>query len=300
MKDDRFETVLYALPERTTRILSVLPLCVKNCIYEIRLRRDKPVCLTGDGVFYVSEEGQASTYVPKKPLIITAAELSEVIMRITNHSAYTREQELKEGYLSMRSGNRAGVCGRFSSGRLIDVTSVNIRIARQIKGCADNILGLCEKGLLIAGPPGSGKTTMLRDLVRQLSNGGKRVCVIDSRGEICSGMGKESALDVGPNTDVITGLDKASGVEIALRTMFPDFIAFDEVGSGRELSLIKESFFSGVGIITTAHASSEEDIVSRDVTKMLLDSGIENIVLLGAKPGDEITLLEKNRVKTLA
>ncbi len=300
MKDDRFETVLYALPERITHILSVLPLCVKNCIYEIRLRRDKPVCLTGDGVFYVSEEGQASTYVPKNPLIITDAELSEVIMRITNHSAYTREQELKEGYLSMRSGNRAGVCGRFSSGRLIDVTSVNIRIARQIKGCADNILGLCEKGLLIAGPPGSGKTTMLRDLVRQLSNGGKRVCVIDSRGEICSGMGKESTLDVGPNTDVITGLDKASGVEIALRTMFPDFIAFDEVGSGRELSLIKESFFSGVSILTTAHASSEEDIISRDVTKMLLDSGIENIVLLGAKPGDEITLLEKNRVKTLA
>lgn len=298
MQEDRFESVLYALPERIARVLRKVPLCVRGVTYEIRLRRDKPVCLTGDRVFYLSQEGEARTVLPTAPLIVTAAELSEVIMRITNHSAYTREQELREGYLSMRSGNRAGVCGKFSGGKLTNITSLNIRIAREIKGCADCLVEESKNGLLIAGPPGSGKTTLLRDLVRQLSYGGKRVCVIDSRGEICAGT--DGGLDTGPNTDVITGIDKASGVEIALRTMFPDYIAFDEVGNGKELTLIKESFFSGVSIITTAHASGKEEIMSRRVTRMLLDCGIETVALLGRKPGEEITLLKSERVKEFA
>ncbi len=279
VKKDRFSCVLYALPERISAVLSRLPEFLKNETFEIRLRRDRPVCLTASKVFYISSDAVASTLMPKNPLVISKNELKEVILRITDRSIYAHTKELKKGYLSMRKGCRAGVCGSFSGGGL-DVTSVNIRIAREIKGCADKLLPLCEKGLLIAGPPGSGKTTLLRDLVRQISDMGKRVCLVDTRGEICG-----DGLDVGVNTDVIVGCSKAEGAEIALRTMFPQYIAFDEVGNGRELELIKESFFAGVAILTTAHAESLSDLQRRSVIKGLLGGAIENAVLLERTPG---------------
>lgn len=286
VKTERFSCVLYALPERISSVLTKLPEFLKNETFEIRLRRDRPVCLTASKIFYVSESAVASTLMPKNPLKITKAELKEVILRITDRSIYARMKELKNGYLSMRKGCRAGVCGSFSGGSF-DVTSVNLRIAREIKGCADPLLPLCEKGLLIAGPPGSGKTTLLRDLVRQLSNTGKRVCLVDTRGEIFGG-----ELDVGVNTDVIVGYSKAEGAEIALRTMFPQYIAFDEVGNGRELELIKESFFAGVAILTTAHAESPSDLNRRGVIKGLLGGPIEKVVLLDRLPGSGFSVLK--------
>ncbi len=297
---DRFSTVLYALPERISAVLESLPVFIKSSACEIRLRLGGAVCITGERNFYISEDSVASSNLPRNPLIVTKNDLNEVLLRITNRSVYTREEELRAGYLSMRSGNRAGVCGRFSGGKLQEATSVNIRIAREIKGCAQRLVDAADRGLLIAGPPGSGKTTLLRDLVRLLSNGGDRVCVIDTRGEICGRTGEGYFLDVGPNTDIISGLEKAAGAEIALRTMFPQYIAFDEVGTGRELSLIRESFFSGVKILTTAHASSVADIASREVTKMLLDGSIGSIAMLSKRAGGEISFITPDEVKRLA
>lgn len=297
---DRFSSVLYALPERISGVLGRLPQFIKSSAYEIRLRLGHPVCITGERGFYISTDAVASTYVPRNPLTVSGEELNEVILRITNRSVYTRQEELREGFLSMRRGNRAGVCGRFVSGRFTSVTSVNIRIAREIKGCARGLLPASDRGLLIAGPPGSGKTTLLRDLVRLLSNSGRRICVIDTRGELCGRPGEGCSLDVGPNTDIISGLDKAAGTEIALRTMFPDYIAFDEVGTGRELALIRESFFSGVNILTTAHASDMSDLALRDVTRLLLDGSIGRIALLSGTPGGDMRFLDPAEVKSLA
>ena len=276
---ERFNLVLYALPDHIANVLSRLPIFIKNSACEIRLRANKPVVVTGDTDFYVSKDSCASSFIPENPLCITKRELEEVIKRITDNSLYAREEELKEGYLSMRGGNRAGVCGSFADGKLRSISSVNIRIAREIKGCANSLAEHASGGLLIVGPAGSGKTTLLRDLVRILSENKGRVCVVDTRGEIC-GRSTDFPLDVGPNTDIITGIGKAEGCEIALRTMNPQYIAFDEVGNGRELSLIKESFFSGVRILATAHASDIRDIKSRRVTKALLDGSIGRIALI--------------------
>lgn len=292
---DVFEEVMYALPERISGVLKRLPTFVKSCAFEIRIRVDKPVCITGKTSFYVSSDAVVSTYIPNNPLTATGKDLEEILVRITGRSLYTRINELNKGYLSMKKGHRAGICGDFSDGNFSRVSSVNIRIARQIIGAADSVIGLSSGGIIIAGPPGSGKTTILRDLVRQLSYGGDRVCLIDSRGELFGG-----GLDVGPNTDVVTGISKAAGVENVLRSMFPQYIAFDEIGTGEELALVKESFFSGVRILTTVHAENIEDLRRREVTRNLLDSGIENLVLLGNIPGGEMTLLKTDEVKKLA
>lgn len=275
----RFDTVLLSLPESLATPLEALPVFIKNSTYEIRLRAGGVVSLCGEHTFYISCTGEASSYIPENPLMVSQQELSETVRRITGNSLYAREEELREGYLSMRGGNRAGICGAFVGGSLRSVYSINIRIANEIKDCAKDLLCQSENGLLIVGPAGSGKTTLLRDLVRLLSIDGNRITVVDTRGEIC-GRNGEYTLDIGPNTDVITGLSKAKGCEIALRTMTPQYIAFDEVSNGRELSLIRESFFSGVKILTTAHASSVSEIKSRQVTSSLLDGSIGKIALI--------------------
>ncbi|MBQ1186750.1 MAG: Flp pilus assembly complex ATPase component TadA [Clostridia bacterium] len=280
------DTVMYALPERIKTSIYALPQFIKNSAYEIRLREGGPLCITGPTSFYISADGLACTYLPSCPLIVTGEEIKETIRRITESSLYAREQELADGYLSMKNGNRAGISGLYSGGKLKKATSVNIRIAREVKGCAENLITEAEKGLLIVGPAGSGKTTLLRDLIRLLSYSGNRVAVIDTRGELCGG----GLLDIGPNTDIISGTSKAHGCEMALRTLNPQYIAFDEVGNGGELALISESFFSGVKILTTAHASSINEIKSRSVTKALLDGSIGKLAVIESGVNGEITL----------
>ncbi len=287
-----FESALYPLPPKIADVLRSIPVCIKNTASEIRLRAGGPVALTCDRVFYLSKSGEVSALLPQQPLIATEEDLYDVLCRLCGHSVYTRAEELRQGFISMKNGHRAGVCGRFHSGFFKDISSVNIRIAREVIGAAEPLYGLADKGILIAGRPGSGKTTVLRDLVRNLSANGRRISLVDTRGEIAAAMGGKATLDVGINTDVITGGDKAKGVEIALRTLFPEYIAFDEIGNSDELSAVSESFFSGTGIITTAHAANMEEIMSRPVTSRLVKLGvIDTVAILPPKVGDEMRVI---------
>jgi len=136
--------------------------------------------------------------------------------------------------------------------------------------------------ILMSGPPGSGKTTMLRDTVRQLSDGifdrFLRVAVIDSRGELSGSCKGQSVNNLGANTDVLLIEDKAKGAMMALRTMFPDIIAFDEIGTAVELESVSDCFNAGVAVITTAHIGDKSDLFRRSVTSALLKSGIISTV----------------------
>lgn len=295
-----FDNAISKVANNLKRPLSFIPQEVKQKCEEIRLREGLPVCLTvGGSVLFVRQNSTVCDVFPQNALTATSDDIQQSLSLLCNKSVYLHESEIKQGFISLPHGCRAGVCGVFNAdGMLVRVTSINIRIAQQIFDCARTLLPYASGGLLIAGPPSSGKTTMLRDLIRLLSNGASgrclRVTVIDSRGEI-SGRG---TLDLGVNTDVLYTLDKAVGTDIALRTMYPQFIAFDEIGTAAELKSVKNCFNAGVGIITTAHCRDIHDIMRRDVTREILESGaVSNVALLSEKRGTTPEILACEELK---
>ncbi len=295
----RFELALYGTCERIRSILQNLPKTVKETAEEIRLRKGLPIALTVSGeTVFVKADGQIcfgfNYDLPK----VSQADLEQSFKLLCGSSAYAHGEELRNGFIMMKNGCRAGVFGTLSeNGFMKDITSVNIRIAREVFGAANDIVKSYKGGgLLIAGPPGSGKTTVLRDLLRQLSNGtvGKylRVAVIDSRCELSGGFGGGATYDLGAACDVLVTADRGAGVEIATRTMFPDIIAFDEIGNAKELESVTQSFYSGIAVITTAHIGAVGELMQRDITARLIKSGaISQVALLPKIRGDNIQII---------
>ena len=294
---ERFEGALYAVGEGLRKTLFLLSPDIKACVQEIRLRVNRPVALTIEsGSLYVNTDSTLSKKPCSNSLIARKTDIDESFRLICGCSVYAHTEELKQGFVIMKNGNRAGVCGTLSEqGMMHSISSLNIRIAREILGVADELASkYTGGGLLIAGPPGSGKTTLLRDFIRTLSEiYGKRIAVIDSRGEISGSFTGIFQNDLGCNTDILLTSTKTVGIDIALRTMFPQMIAFDEVGTVDELESIKNCFNCGADIITTAHISSPDDLLSRSVTQNLIKSGaISLIAVLPPKFGEKITFLK--------
>ncbi len=285
---DRFRGALYPLPKSIKEILLLLSPETASRVQEIRLRAGKPLMLTvGGAPMWVSERGDVS-YLPLAAVNVTPAQIEETFLNLCNHSVYSHIEEIKQGFIMMKGSHRAGLCGTAIPEGMREISSINIRIAREFHGCADSVINkIGDKGLLIAGPPGSGKTTLLRDTVRLLSSSRQRVTVIDSRGEIAAVESAVPQNDVGDNTDVLTGIAKKEGIEMAVRTMYPQIVAFDEISSHGEVDEVVRSLCSGVRVITTAHIGSREDLYRREVTSRLIKSGaISCVAVLSAAGGD--------------
>ncbi len=300
MKDstNRFDTALYPLPFYMASVLKNLNDSMKESINEIRLRSQKPLSLTaGRDTLFLGNYG--ITDDPDKAIIVSCKDIGDTVMALCNNSIYSHSNEINEGYISMRYGHRAGIAGNFSGGNGYDFTSVNIRIARQILGAANTLVKEFKGSLLLAGPPSSGKTTVLRDLIRQLSNSGKRVSVIDTRGEITAPYLSCFQNDIGSNTDVLFGCDKARGIEMALRTLTPDIIAFDEIGTLDELSAVEQCMYGGAEVILTAHIGSIAELDCRPVTRRLIDSSILKRIALIDKNHNIKVFSKKELLKCL-
>jgi len=207
---------------------------------------------------------------------MTAEDMKNIMRYLCAGSVYAFQKTIKEGYVPIDGGGRAGVVGLIVNDDLDiaieSITSINIRIPHHVRGVCAKIYDLFinnQKGLIIFSAPSVGKTTLLRDLSIELSRGryAKKVALIDTRHELDNGMIPRDCL-----IDTFSGYPKSLGIEIATRTMSSDVIICDEI-SGREVSAISKSFFCGIPVIAAAHASSFEELSARDGIGLLLKEG---------------------------
>lgn len=214
---------------------------------------------------------------------LDALQIEEIFYTLCNGSVHTHERELAEGYLTTAAGNRVGVAGQFvqregQSIALQKVTSLNLRIARSCAICLppelDKLLEQHFTGLLVVGEPGSGKTTLLRTIARTLAERQRLVAVVDERSELFP---PEGPL---PPLERIGGVDKARAVQMALRTLAPQVILLDELGSLEETMALEQGFFSGVEFVASVHAATLEDALQRPQVRVLQQQGALRFLVL--------------------
>lgn len=270
-----------------------------EAIREIRLRAGKPLVIEGFGE-ETFVDGQGRKCSVKEAYIVKEKDIKETVEYISNYSMYSVEEELKNGFITMSGGNRAGICGKVVCDNdkirtIRNVSSVNIRIAHEIKGCSDRIMeelydGQEVRHTLIVSPPCCGKTTLLRDIIRNISNGnslhkGKTVGVVDERSEIAACSHGIPQNDIGVRTDVLDACPKYYGMNMLIRSMAPDVIAVDEIGGEKDIEAISYAINCGCKIIATIHAASIEELQAKPyVNKMLQDEIFERMILLCGQP----------------
>ncbi|MBE6008350.1 MAG: stage III sporulation protein AA, partial [Lachnospiraceae bacterium] len=212
--------------------------------------------------------GKENAFIPSAKDIALTAEI------LGGYSLYAFDEEIKNGFITIEGGHRVGICGKVvaDGGKiktLRNISSLNFRLARQIKGCGDEALKyITYKGrffnTLIISPPGGGKTTVLRDVIRRVSDGfgdfkGMTVGVCDERSEIAASFRGRAVNDIGIRTDVVDSCPKSKGMMILLRSMSPEVIAADEIGSEEDMVAIRTAVLSGVKLICTSHGEDIKD-----------------------------------------
>ncbi|WP_207652172.1 stage III sporulation protein AA [Clostridium oryzae] len=284
----------------TDEIYSILSDNIRNYIkrvnnldklQEIRIRAGKPLILN------VADKELILDY------IVSIEDLRIVIQRISNYSIYAYEEEIKQGFITINGGHRVGLCGKFviennKVKTLKNAASINIRISREVKGCSDRVIpyilnhgNICNT--IIISPPKCGKTTILRDISRNISNGintinlaGKKVCVIDERSEIAACCNGIPQLEVGLRTDVMDNCPKSEGIMMAIRSMSPEVIICDEIGTHADMESILSALSCGVNLITTMHGDSLQDLYSRLVFKDIINNHVfKRAVIMSNKRG---------------
>lgn len=272
----------------TKEILSILPQSIKAAIgdyinlknlEEIRIRIDKPLILQAGNREIIHK------YTPGQE------DLKSIIQRMSNYSIYAFEEEIKQGYITIKGGHRVGICGKcVVEGNQVktirNIASINIRICREILSCSDGIMKFILNNnevmnSIIISPPKCGKTTLLRDVVRNLSDGidkmnftGKKVCVIDERSEIGACYSGSPQLNVGLRTDILDGCPKSEGIMMAIRSMSPDVVVCDEIGTYKDIDSILTALNSGVNLVTTIHGYGIEDLYDRPVFKEIIENNV--------------------------
>ncbi len=274
-----------------------------NTIREIRIR-------TGQKIFVIADKKEEELEFTGNSKLINL-----ILENATGHSLYAYEEAIRNGYITIEGGHRIGISGQvvMEEGKIKtikNISSLNIRFARQVFGAADSLIERVvisddegfEKivNVLVISPPGYGKTTILRDIVRQVSGrnikGHKiNVSVVDERGEI-SAMHKGSpANNIGSHTDVLEGCNKKDGMIMLIRTMTPDVLCIDEIGLSGDVEALRYVINCGCNIFASVHGTSLEDVRKRPIVNKIFEEKIFDLyVFLKEKAGKEIILYDKD------
>ena len=278
-------------------------------IQEIRIKIGKPIILN------LSNEEKILNY------IATNEDMKEILVKISNYSLYAYEEEIKQGYITIKGGHRIGLAGEcvISQGEIKtikNISSLNIRISKEVPGCSNKLMPMITEGdriynTLIVSPPKCGKTTILRDIAKNISNGmytiklkGKKVVIIDERSEVAASYNGIPQMNVGIRTDILDNCLKKTGMLMAIRSLSPEVLICDEIGTLGEVEALNMAFNSGVNIIVTVHGYDIEDIYGRKALKELIDEDIlERIIVLSNRKGagtiEKVYKIERGNIKCL-
>ena len=300
---ERGEQYLQFFSSHIREILQKSGVCQEK-LQEIRMRAERPLLIWYEGKEYALTEDGNLTGEPDRGYRVSREDLRGTLECISGYSLYAFDEEMKQGFITVSGGHRVGLAGKIimEDGKIRGIRHIsflNIRLSHQIRGCADRVLPwVIDQGevchTLIVSPPRCGKTTLLRDLIRQISDGsvyaaGRTVGVVDERSEIggsCLGILQN---DLGIRTDVLDCCTKAEGMMMLLRSMAPQVIAVDEIGSERDSQAIGSVIHCGCRLLATAHGNSLEDIRRRPLLAQLLDEQVfERYIILGngIRPGE--------------
>lgn len=258
---------------------------------EIRIRLGQPIVIRCAGNEYFCE-------MPN----ISNNDISHILLNATNGAFHSAIDSIQNGFLTLPNGCRLGICGEGSvlNHKIYNIRHINslcLRIAAEKTGCADSIFSTYYessfKNTIIISPPGIGKTTLLREFIRKLSENGYNIGVVDERGEISGTHQGERYFDLGQRTDVIYGIDKTKAASMLLRTMSPDIIAMDEVTAIQDLSAITEAVGCGVGLLTTIHGKDSSDLLKPSFKEILEINAFEAAIIIEVINNKRIYKMER-------
>lgn len=278
LKDMSTKDLISLLPIAIVQEMEISKVNLKN-LQEIRIKIGNPV---------IMEDGEGEKVFNYQ---VKNEDIKYIIQRISNYSLYAFEEELKQGYITIQGGHRIGISGDcvVQNGlvkTIKNIYSLNIRVSREILGCAFKYVPHMIKNndvlnTIIISPPKCGKTTILRDLTRILSNGdkslgiqGKKITIIDERSEIAGCYRGIPQLNVGIRSDVYDNCIKSEGIIMAIRALSPEIIVCDEIGTEKDTKSLIQALNSGVKVITTIHGFDIKDLVNRPVFKELIDNKV--------------------------
>ena len=313
--------ILPVLAQELADILGKIDMGDPEQLEEIRLRADKPLIMQNyRNEWFVRADGTLCN-TSDKAVIVKQKNISRTLELMSENSIYAFQEEIKNGYLTLRGGHRIGIAGRVvydgkSIKNIKDISGLNIRLSKQVIGCAGKIMRYIIKGksdiynTLLISPPQCGKTTLLRDIARYLSDGipgrdfkGIKVGIVDERSEIAACFRGLPQNNVGIRTDVLDGCLKSVGMTMMIRSMSPNVLITDEIGCEGDRDAILGALNAGVKIITSAHGYNISELKSRrEVLKLLEDKVFDRYIVLGNSkgPGTLVEVIDGTTMKTVA